>query len=210
MMEIRRSVMIGTPLVAPGYMKVEYIQNTSWAYVNTNYTPTKDDEIQCTYQINSLNGSMRCLLSAGTGTYQLIALANTASGKGAYYYCKYFASGGAKNLYSYNDSTDVWYTMTITSQGVFSDNNVSVTSQYEHELDGDNTSLYIFRRRNNENTFVGKLKEFKIFNGGNLKMNLVPCIRMTDDVAGVYDTVSKVFLTSAASGYTFIPGRTMY
>ena len=209
MMEIRRKILSNPPLVAPGYMKVEYIQSTNWQRIETNYIPTKDDEFECTYQFDKLTGRMQCLFSAGKGTYQLIALANTGNSLGAYYYAKYFASGGAKYLYSYN-SEGVWYTMRVASSGVFSDNGVTVTSPYEHELDGNDTTLFVFRRRDLNDNFIGKLKSFIITNSDTLKMNLVPCVRIADNVAGVYDTVSKIFYSCPESSYPFIAGGTAY
>lgn len=208
MMEIRRKIMSNPPLVAPGYMKVEYIQNTDWAKIDTGYVPVQGDEFEIEFMQDQEKTGYQGLFSAGTGTYQIIALAYISSKK-INYYAKYFASGGAKTLASQHEH-NIWYTMRVTADGTFSCNGASVISPYEHILDGNKTTLYIFRRRDDNSSFAGKLKLFKITNNGTLKMNLIPCVRMTDNVAGVYDTVSKVFLTSQSSDYHFIPGNPVY
>ena len=179
-----------------GYIRVEYIQNIAGSRIETNYIPTQNDEFEIEYmQDQSVVGdNFQCLLSAGTGTYQLIALAYGDTND-TNYYCKYFASGGAQTLRSHHH-VNTWIRMKITSSGVFMANGISVTSPYEQEIDGSSNTLWIFRRKNNYSRFYGKLRSFKITNNGSLKMNLIPCIRSVDNVAGVYDTVSNVFYSS--------------
>ena len=80
---------------------------------------------------------------------------------------------------------------------------VKFPAKYLDELD---KYIYIFRL--NDNGFLNsgvkavvgtKLYSFKLREGDVVKMNLVPCLRESDSVAGVYDTVSGKFLSNAAS-----------
>ena len=189
------------------YKRVEYIESDGNAYIETNYNPVRYDEISIKHT-TGYAGHYQSLFSAGTGTYQLIAL--TYGIKEESYYCKYFASGGAKNL-SCAELTDnkTWHTMTVSSNGTFKSSakpNVTVTSPYEQDIDSSNKHLFIFKRAENSSPFIGKLANFVIKNNGILKLNLIPCIRKIDNIPGVYDTVSNTFYSSA-SNTEFIAGQ---
>ena len=51
----------------------------------------------------------------------------------------------------------------------------------------------------------GKCSYFKVLSNGNLLCDLVPCYRKSDGEIGMYDLVSKTFLTNAGTG-TFTKG----
>lgn len=210
MLERRRRMIAGCdPELPPLYKRVEYIQSTIYAYIATSYIPTRNDELEIEYMCDHAAGgsaNMHCLFSAGNGVYQLIALSYDATN----YYFKYFASGGAQTVH-YAFTVGQWEKMNVTYDGVMHTSQVnSNASPYEDELDGNMTNLWIFRRRVDSNPYIGKLKYFKITNNGTLKLNLIPCVKISDDVAGAYDTVSKTFYPSASPSEQFTPGRTMY
>ena len=68
-------------------------------------------------------------------------------------------------------------------------------------------SLILFARNNNGtiNGFATncKIYYFKLWDSGIPKLNMIPVRRTTDNVLGMYDTVSKTFFTNAGTG-TFI------
>lgn len=205
LIERKKRIMMATdPDLPPWYQRVEYIKATSSAFIATNYVPTHYDAFEIEYMLDANSGN-KCLFSAGAGTYQLIMLSyvDGSASKYAFYY-RFFSSGNAVNFHL-NAAPGTWYKMTISADGVASSNGESITKAYEHELDGDNTTLYIFRRRNSSSQFVGKLKSFKIINNGTLKLNLIPCIQLSNGHAGVYDTVSKTFYGSGSPNEDFTP-----
>ena len=204
LMQIRRNLLNSNYPLPPMYKRVEYIQARSYAHIITDYVPTRNDEIYVRFMPDSVSSSMNCLFSAGNGTYQLIALGYAANGKQAYY-CKYFASGGAKELIA-NNTAGLWTTMTVNASGQFTSNGVSITSTYDNEIDGTNKSLLVFRRANTNNPYIGKLASFVITNNGTKKLELIPCIRMSDSIAGAYNTVAKHFYSSYSSLEEFTAG----
>lgn len=200
LMDLRR-MMLTDPMVPPAYKRVEYIRSAGSAYIITDYIPVQNDEIGVTYQVDNaaIRAGTSCLFSAGNGTYQLISLAYYSTSYACPgQYCKYFASGSAAPIIS-GELDDVWYTLSVDSAGAFRVNGEVARKPYEHELDGTAVTLWIFKRRNNASPYTGKLKSFKITNSGTTKLNLIPCVRRSDGVAGAYDTVSKTFYTSASS-----------
>jgi hypothetical protein len=185
-----------------GYQKIDNIYSQVYAFIDTGYIPTQGDELEITYYRRSITAN-ECLFSAGDSSYQLIALSNKSNAKEGYY-VKYFATGSAKVIpHVINEKT--WYTMTVSSSGVFTVNGTSVQSPYEHEIDMKHRTLLIFKRQSQNNYCDARLRAFKITNNGLLKMNLVPCVRKSDMEAGVYDTISKQFFTSANPDYSFQP-----
>ena len=186
-----------------GYKQIAYIQAEQYAYIATNYTPVKDDEITVRFMSDSIS-TYNCLFSAGNNNYQLIALGNNANGLQDFY-CKYFASGSAVEMKTHI-TTGTWQTMTVNSNGRFDANGVYATSPYENEIDGGLNKLFIFRRVNSNYPYIGKLSSFTIANNGRKKLDLIPCLRTSDNVAGAYDAVSKTFYSSASPNEQFIPG----
>lgn len=65
-------------------------------------------------------------------------------------------------------------------------------------------NIYIFGRLNVDGitvqTRASTFYYFRIFNGGTLLRNLIPCIRVSDSKPGMYDFVSKTFLTNIGTG----------
>ena len=180
-------------ILPPEYKRVQYVRAANWAYVDTGYTPTYGDEIEMEYEIDALQesgGAMRTLFSAGDGTRQLILLGYNTSCM--HYFYKYFASGGAQT-YQAAQQINKKYSLKINLYGQAISDGVIKVSPYEGELDGDKTDLWIFRRRHDEAPFYGKLYSFIIRNNGIIKLHMVPCIRLSDNIAGAYDLVSGTF-----------------
>lgn len=207
MIERKKRLMMAQGSQLPSeYRKVEYLEATGTQYFNTGYAVKRYDAIEIRYTRDNTQGvAMRCLFSAGSGTYQLIALSTNELT--CNYYVKYFASGSAKLLYAQQGHDNgVWYTVTVDSNGSFvsSNNGFDVVSEYEHDIDGTNT-LYIFKRYDNTNYWTGKISYFKIENNGTIVMELIPCVRKSDDKPGMFDTVSKTFYTNAGTGEFITP-----
>ena len=190
------------PVLPAAYRRAHYIQSTTSAYISTDYVPQRYDEFAVDFMLVGTPSSMQCLLSAGTGSYQLIFLEYGSSGSS--YYCRYFSSGNAAT-FDAGTSKGNRYQMTISSGGVFALNGQTITKASDGTLDGNNTNLWIFRRRNDTYPFIGKLYGFTVTNKGTKTLELIPCVRVSDSVAGVYDTVSRTFYSSANSD-SFIAG----
>ncbi len=182
--------------VPSAYRIVKYIQSTQSAYIATEYIPTVGDAFEVDFSADSIS-DYNALYSAGTGDRQATVL-NGKHGTDRYYYCKHFASGDAAAITT-TGTLGTRYKMSVSASGVFTFDGQTATTTPEGELDGTATNLWVFRRRNDTQQFTGKLYGFRITNGTTTKLNLVPCVRKTDNVAGAYDTVTRTFYTSAGS-----------
>jgi hypothetical protein len=196
------NVVIAVAVGRPYDAEVEYLQGDGTAYIDTQYTPVQGDEITVEFQsLATISSSYYCLFSSGTGTYQFIALfGNRQNVTGSF--CKYFASGAAQWL---AHSFSGWETMTIKQDGTFSIGSDSVRSPYEHSLDGNNTSLFILRRRDNTSGLPAKLRKFSITNNNVTKKDFIPVRK--DGVGYLYDKVSGQLFGNAASSGAFTYGN---
>lgn len=189
------------------YQEVEYIESTGTQYIDTGFVPEIGDtfDIDYKYTILPIVGKYQALMSAGTNNYQLILLgANDINlGKGFFY--KYFATGSAA-WFCTNPSVNEWYNITINSNGKATSNGQTSTSKPVKELDGTNTSLYLFIRRNGIWPFYGAIRKFQILRNGALALDLIPAKRNSDNVLGMYDTVNGQFYTNQGTG-TFLYGE---
>lgn len=173
-----------------GYEKLSYITANGNQSLRLNYTPVQNDEFHIRYK-----GQNGTLMSAGTGTYQLVLVSYT-SNQGWYF--RYFSSTA---LNVSNLSSDTWYDLNIDETGTLTIGGASIAGTYGAELDGTATDLWIAERRNESTLYTGSIAEFWIKNNGQYKVYLIPCKRNSDDKVGMYDTISHTFFTSSRSDF---------
>lgn len=175
------------------YEKIPYVTANGNQVIRTDYILDRYDEFHLKFKDVNVNGT---LLSAGNGTYQTVLIGGSG---GAGWYYRYFSSSTISATAEY--VSGVWYDVDIDTNGILYTNGKTFTSPYEAPLDGTATSLYLFERRNWTQRYIGSLSEFWIKNNGKFKMYLIPCIRKSDQKVGMYDTIGKIFYTSARSDF---------
>ena len=176
------------------YQQVEYIESTGTQYINTNYTPVENDDINIEKVKNTGTG---CLFSAGNSTNQLILLASSSTN----YYWKYFAAGNATAFFT--EELSNFSTISIANGSISINNVVKASSTYAGTVD---TTIQLFRRVNGESYATASIGRFTITNGNKTKLDLIPCYRISDNEVGMYDLVSNTFYTNAGTG-TFNKGN---
>jgi len=206
LMAIRRSLMMQQMSRLPTeYQEVEYILATGNQYLLTDYIPKRYDSFKIDFAPTASSASYRSLISAGTGNYQLIILLTGNVTATSVNYLKYFSTGDAATFLS-PMVIDQRYTMELKDDGtLYLDGQRLGNSPYGGQLDGNNVTLSIFRRRNYTSQYFGKLYFVEITNNGIKQMELIPCVRKSDSKPGMYDTVTKTFYTNAGTGEFSIP-----
>lgn len=69
------------------------------------------------------------------------------------------------------------------------------------EILAENSRAFNIGSRGLANTaFVGRIKYVRIQRDGELVYNFVPCVRKSDSVIGMYDTVTETFFTNVGTG----------
>ena len=189
-----------------------YLESDGNQYIQTEYTPVQGDEAKVAFFTSQQIVGLQAVFSAGTGTYQYIM--------GPYFatyetqtYTKYFRSGTAPafQVFPYN----LWANFSQyngVSKLEVSGNTYEVADEYQAPLDGNATTLWLFKRRNGQRPFYGKIKAFSITNNSVLKMHLVPVPAglqigsFTVPSNGMFDMVNQQFYANAGTG-TFTIGR---
>ena len=174
------------------YEKIPYVTADGNQSLRTEYVPVQYDE----FHLRFSGVGSGAILSAGTGTYQLVMIGGVSS-TGWYYRCFSSATVTARAGYAAGQ----WYDADIDSNGTLHTNDRSFPCAYEAPLDGAAQTLWIAERRNAMQPYIGHIAEFWIRNNGKFKMYLIPCRRKSDQKVGMYDTISKTFFTSARSDF---------
>lgn len=69
------------------------------------------------------------------------------------------------------------------------------------EILADNSRAFnIGSRGHAGSAFVGRIKNVRLQRDGELVYNFVPCVRKSDSVIGMYDTVTETFFTNIGTG----------
>lgn len=173
-----------------GYTEVEYVQNTTQAYINTNlpiYSSTT----------NSYEVEIKLIAAKHDSEYyQNVFSCMSEDGEPyqgfAYRYSNNVLQGNSipngQNTFNIVNNFDSTQTVTITS----SSSQRTYTHTYPLTLFcGLDSSRNPFRFTNS------KIYSCKITMNGILIMELVPCTRDNDSIAGLYDIVNDVFYSSA-------------
>lgn len=170
----------------PYLRRVAYLESHGKEYLQTEVTPKIGCSIKCEYSYNVLPGSdghFQTLFSAGTGTYQLIALGSVGTSGSIHadgFYYKYFAKGSA-NVFDYYPQTNTKYSLSVNSNGVARIGLYSSTSSPNRELDGLETTLRILQRRNGDSSMIGKLFSFLMNDeNGNEILNMIPVLDFSE------------------------------
>lgn len=181
--------------------QVEFLQSDGTAYIDTAYTPVQGDEFYAEYEVldTLVANTYHTLFSAGADTYQVVAMFGK-NNSGEVWYARYFSSDTLRYFGSAGSK------LSISSSGVVKvDNNNAGTKSYQSALDGNATTLWLLRRRNDTSPMKAKIKSFKITNGNTTKLDYIPVRK--NGVGYLYDKVSGELFGNANSTGAFTYGN---
>ncbi len=108
-----------------------------------------------------------------------------------------FASGtAAQDLADISTDPGTTYTYKLNGNSLHINNIIKTVNR--GTINTSNT-VYIFGRNNTSNYLKAQVYYYKIYNDDNIVRDFIPAQRNSDNVVGMYDTVSKQFFTNAAS-----------
>lgn len=176
-------------IVPEEYQKVEYIYIDSNQYIDTQYAPTISPEIRVTMEFIS-SGDLDYFGFANNTAPSFIVNYNLAR---KIWYNRW-GSTSASNLQPYPDA-NIKYDFIFGKNT--SINGVIVKTYSDYDWSANNQTLRIGGGRN----LGAQLNIYTLqFYDGNLKFNLIPCRRKSDNKPGMYDTVSGEFFTNQGTG----------
>lgn len=170
------------------YQEVEYIQGNGTSYIDTGlYYIGNASKVEIKF--NYLGN--RCSVFGDVENLCLYKGTNSA-------YLTYFGEGYVPSLTSGANSFVIDRNL-VYDEGVLAKTFTLSTSK--------TTRTMTLFKKNGTTSDMGnvQISEFRCYENDLMKMELIPCYRLSDSVAGFWDRIGKKFLTNAGSG-TFIVG----
>lgn len=200
----------GLPL---GYTRVEYIEGTGTQYIDIDST-MKEYEWEIEARITGTSSVQRCM----TGYYgDSDAQANAIMQNATYFYIlRRNGSSSSTNDAYVNTSVFINEKLTFKcykkyaeivvpagSTARYAKNNTELATLHEIPVSlfrcGAGNSTYTGRR------MVARFYYAKFILNDRIAYELVPCIRNSDGVAGVFDLIGRQFYTNSGTGEFIIP-----
>ena len=198
MMERWQGMMMGyDPELPPAYKRVNWLQSAGTGqYIETSLTSTYKYRIR----IKTTESS------TPTGSYGYFGWFATGSQNEM----QTWASGGTATLKAVHGTDNATYDVGYPLDGVFEADGAKVTCNgYTHTGNavppdvGIEFCLFGYKRANGTVNSLGSCRIYSATfwtSGGTMTANYIPCIRGSDSKPGMYDTVSKTFLTNSGTG----------
>lgn len=194
------------------YQEVEYLESTGTQWINAGVTTNDIDTVECKLAIANLSGGNQYFV--GTRNQSATAIG----------YCLYFTSHNGVNYYPLrwvNDGAgvmplknEIFTTKTEFKNGeckFFYNDALRDTNRTYSKLDyASGKDIYISALRNADGvaSYISYARYYnvKFSKDDVLVRDFIPCYRKTDNVAGMYDTVSGQFFTNQGTG-EFVTGQ---
>ena len=186
------------------YVQLEYIETTGTQYINTGIS---SNGVGLKTQLKAQRTGNMPNTSVIIGRYNPGVYVMMLSDRSVSLY-----HGPGQQVTAYTDdhfSIPMTITGEITSNSMMVDVEGNVT-YYEGYVDNDMgvAPIYLFRHRDSNNeihSVIAKTYYVKIWQNGTLVRDFVPARRKSDNVVGMYDTVTETFFTNAGTD-DFIAG----
>ena len=194
MSEFRRRLMMqqeSDPNALPaGCVRCEYLESTGTQWIDTEYTPTRGDELEIDRYKVVKNTSTPVLFGAGDETSQFVAVHNSTA-----LFVRYFASV-AKEMPHIKYMQQ--HSLLVKKSGdIYVDGKHSGTSTPFYN--NVNTTLAIFNRGNRAASIIGYIGTVTITRDDVRMVHLIPCLD-ANATPCYYDVVNKKFHYNKGTG----------
>lgn len=182
------------PLYLPAaYQQVEYLRATGTQYIVTPVTPADNQIIAFRYMLTEFSNTTR-VFATSDGTTQLTITPND-----------YYAFNNSPSTGAYSNinlrSTGIIYDCIYNASTTFTVNGVDYSNSLKYGGATSDKNIWLFSRYNTSGqNLKGNIYYFRITQSGSKIIDLVPCYRKSDSVAGMYDKATDTFLTNSGTG----------
>lgn len=204
----RRALMLAlnkdTSLLPRAYQQVEFIQSTGTQWINTNkILSSYNFSVNADIIFTSLSGDERDFIgNLGKEKTDSFVVGWYIGGKGFCY------KSNTLNATGITIEKDTRYKFNATYNGTKKTiTNGIETSEASDSKTISSNPIYVFCRGmiSNNKPFIGKMYSLRVIDNGETLLDLIPCYRKADNVAGMFDVVNNKFYTNTGTG-TFIVG----
>ena len=194
-----------------GYTRLQYIESTGTQYLLIPYRVNNKTVLYCKYNetgdgpgvANAIFGvtDQPDVAKANNGVLRLTGSGFNRMGWGG-------TTGGSVIDVSAPKTFGVWYEVLYNQNKLYQDGTLYATSSTSNSTTWTaNYSLGVFARNGSSVSMLSKVKISSLYakESNEYKVFLIPAKRNSDNVVGMWDTVSKTFFTNAGTG-SFIAG----
>lgn len=205
--DIESVPIVETGLLPAEYQEVEYIESTGMQYIITDVPQNLINETTIYGRFTTTSG----IQLMGNYSYYTEPDGNytyTSQWFGSFDNLFNFATGGFGDWYgNYASDTEAhrFVTNELSSWGMV-DNTYVPQTRYRAKRPTTTTPYYLFARYNHEIESVEYYSSF-VFKRGHFLSNtfekiadFIPCYRKSDNVIGLYNTITETFLTNSGTG----------
>ena len=186
-----------------GYQEVEYIESSGTQYIVVDFIPNQDTRLDMLVE-------PRSVVAAGSGV-GFIPYGSAESYSSKAFECYTGTEGKLEFNYDGQYQTDLLNVSVGTKINIsHNKNNILVTNTNGQTIARHSFNYMAFTcprnlalfAINRSTALVGQTRIYscQIYNNTTLALDLAPCYRKSDNVAGLYDLVNNVFYTNAGSG----------
>ncbi len=186
------------------YTEVEWIKSTGTQYIDTGYTPNNNTRVVCTISYNEISNSTSIAFGAAVAYNDRAFESYIYNSKAEFNFNSSYKYGSVnlsantiykidadKNVFKlYNSSDTLIETLTTTDSTFTAPYTLFLFGLHRPTIAYGKTAIY---------------GHVYIYDNDVLASELVPCVRNSDNVAGMYDLVQKEFRTNGGTG-TFVFG----
>lgn len=177
------------------FTQVEYLESDGNQYIDTGYAPNVNTEVKTNFSTTTLPSTDAYMFHSSDGGNARISLAITQHL--AFFGGDLNNSGNRVTLSSFTENTA--YDITVNK-----DKTIVNGTEYTFTHTGVTLptmgSIGLFGTRTGNLKCQGRVKSFSCNENNVLRINLIPCRRNSDNVLGMYDTVTGNFLTNSGTG----------
>ena len=183
---------IGSQLVweksEPDFVQVNYIENTSNAYIDTGFKPKQNTKVEVGFMLTAAGAVLGARNSSTSNMF--VVLPRNSAGSAIWYY-------GAKSTTSSNGcSLDTYYTASNNGRVLTISNGTTITGTASTFSCSYNLVLFGMNTAGTITNFKSRIYYCNIYDNGSLVRNFVPMYQRSTGLYGMYDKVNDVFYTS--------------
>ena len=205
---------LGWASVPNEYQQVEYISSSGTQYIDTGVASGNNNlAVQIKYSWNSLPADNTDAAVFGSYSSENHAATRIMNNGNSITYFNLNNRAGTPLRNNFLRTVNTVYEESIVRFGdtVHYKSNDAVFTRNNPTAGTDFSGNIAIFAQNTSGALKSSIKLYymKIYNGTTLVRDFVPCIRKSDNVVGLYDTVNGTFYTNSGSG-TFTAGEVVY
>ena len=186
------------PRIPTEYREVEWIRGASQAYLNTGIVPVVNPRVVTSVKVGNTDAKRRGIFGSSESAVPYFYILNYYTSANNVNTRYGSLDSAVKNLAVLRQNTE-W--VSLDCSNVFKVNGTAIRTCTAVSFAG-NTAPIVLNKQSlsaSANYGIYCFKETKVYDGTELKAELIPCYRRSDGKIGMYDLVRRTFLAGSGT-----------